>query len=466
MMDYTRDRIKFNSKLYRPMMYVQLYLVGVIMLYLLGPLEWKTQNPFLFYTFISIAQILLLVGFIFTMKKLQYRAKMSETNTGKEAVIVSHDMILKFLRIFITVNLVVTIMYLMRNTGLASFSIKLIMNNLSKGIADSATQYLGKFEEQILFGGRWLAPMITLTSPILWPVLPLSFIYFKKLEIYNKIITVLTVFFEAARWISTGTNKGVIDLILIIIFIFFLKLWQKSYQQGKNQKNIGKRNIITILIVAILIVVGFAYFSNNIGSRLNKNYDTVSLITGDTEVNLNSPIIKMMPDSLEPLIVYATQYLTQGYYGLSLSLDEPFIPMFGVGNSIFLIENLQELSNKDLYQYTYSERISDEGWDPFMNWHSAYMWLANDLSYYGVLVLMFFFGKYFAHVTFKSIAYNDPIASVLFCLILLLFFYLPCNNQIFSSPLTFMAFWGLNALWLFKNCTRSRSLNNRVWIDQ
>jgi hypothetical protein len=458
-MEYIKRKIITKKIVYQPIIYVELYLLGIIVLYLFGPLEWKTQNPRLFYGFIILAQVLLFLGYCTMMAKIHQR----ELNISyKDNILISHLTIQKYLNIFITINLIITIMYLMRNTGLAEFSMKLIVENLKKGLTDSASQYLDKFEAQILFGGRWLAPLITLSSPLLWPVLPLSFIYFNKLGLYNKIITLITIFFESARWISTGTNKGVIDLILIIVFIFFLKTWQKKIVEDK--KTIGKN--VSIIVAIVLLIIGMAFFSNNIGSRLNKNYDTVTLITGNTEVNLDAPLMKVIPANLRPLMVYATQYLTQGYYGLSLALDEPFVPMYGIGNSVFLIENFQEMLGVDLYQYTYAVRISDEGWAPFMNWHSAYTWLANDLSFFGVIVLMYFFGKYFALVSYKSIVYKDPIASVLLCLILLMFFYLPCNNQILSSPLTFMSFWTLNATWLFISCTRNRSINYKIWIKQ
>lgn len=450
-MNKTGISLKGLRTLYKPMQIAQLYLIGVIVLYILGPLEWRTENPFFFYMFLFFAQWLLYIGFTTTMKRIYFKNIGTEQPLENEkALIIGHKAILKYLRVFIVINLILTCMYLLRNTGLSSFSISQIIENIQKGFTSAGTQYVSKFSTDIAFGGRILAPIITLTSPLTWPVIPLSIVYFKKLSPINKFLSVLTMFFEAARWISTGTNKGVIDLILIFVAIILIKQWQKRYEGVVKKVTKRRKNFWAIAIIVVLMTMGLSIFGNNISSRVNENYHTISLITGMTEVNLKSPLMMICPKSLQPLLVYMTSYLTQGYYGLSLALDEPFIPMLGVGNSYFLIENFQELLNIDIWQYTYQARIAYEGWHPFVNWHSLYMWLANDISFLGVLILMYFFGKYSAVVTYKCIANKDPIATALFCLILLCFFYFPCNNQILSSPITFMAFWGLNALWLYK----------------
>lgn len=434
-----------NKALYIPIAYVQLYLTATILLYILGPLEWKSQNPVMLFSFILLSQALLFFGYMLEMNKMTKRNTVNN-HVDNYVQLDSKEKTLKFLNIFIVINLIITILYLMRNTGMSSFSLAEIISNFSKGLTDSGNQYLGKFNEEISFGGGWLAPLITISSPLLWPVIPLSFYFFKDLKFYNKLIIILTVFFEAARWISTGTNKGVIDLILTFVFIVFIRLWNKNYLANEKK---SKKQIVYIAAILSLILLGFTLFVNNIDSRLNENYNTVTKITGDTKVNLDKPLMKLMPDELNSLFVYTSQYLTQGYYGLSLALDEPFVPMFGVGNSTFILENLKEI-NIDLYQYTYAERIAYEGWDPSMNWHTIYVWLANDLSFFGVLVAMYFIGVYFAHVSYRCIANKEPIAISLLILLLLGFFYFPANNQIMASPITFMAFWGINAYWIFK----------------
>jgi hypothetical protein len=124
--------------------------------------------------------------------------------------------------------------------------------------------------------------------------------------------------------------------------------------------------------------------------------------------------------------------------------------MFGIGNSVFLMGSIRRLFNVNLFQYTYQERMAYLGWDSLGNWHSFYVWVANDVHFVGTLLIMFLLGRYFGTICYHSISKKDPIASVLLCMMLMLFFYLPLNNKIFSYPPTFMAFWVLSAYWFFK----------------
>lgn len=205
-----------------------------------------------------------------------------------------------------------------------------------------------------------------------------------------------------------------------------------------------------MIISLFLIFSGFSLFQNNISSRIDGSYSIIKSITNQTEVNVEAPLMKVIPQDFQPLLVYTSLYLTQGYYGLSLALNEPYIPLMGIGNSYFLISNFEELLGLDIWSYTYQARLAVDGWHPLMNWHSIYVWFANDISFVGVLILMFFIGKYFAHVIFRSLVNEDPIASVLFCLLVISFFYFSSNNQVLSSPSLFMSFIGLNILWYYK----------------
>lgn len=229
---------------------------------------------------------------------------------------------------------------------------------------------------------------------------------------------------------------------------------QRRYEKVTRDVKRRNKRLRIIVITALLIIIGLAIFNNNISSRVNENYYTISAITNYTPINLESPLMKLVPENIKSLMVYTTLYLTQGYYGLSLTFDEPYIPMFGIGNSYFLLVNAEQLLDMDFWKYTYQSRVEYKGWKPLLNWHSIYSWLANDFTYLGVLVLMYFIGKYFAIVYYKSLVYKDPITSVLFCLLVISFFYFPANNQIMSTPAMFMAFLGLNGIWIYKNVTK------------
>lgn len=450
-----KGNITTNNILYRPIKIVMIYFIGLIVLYIWGPFEWRTQNPPVFYLYLFLCQSLIYIGYKITMNKLLRRNE-SVKQEESEYVLFKQTTIVKLLKVLIAVNLVMTVLMTLRNIGLSSFSINNLWNEFLNGLENPGLQYDSKVNSENLFGGNILAPLSTLTAPFLWPVLPLSIIYFKKINVFNKGLVLLTIIIESVRWISTGTNKGIIDLILIILSVLFLKQLQKSFHLS-NKIKARKRKVVAVTIIAmILVIIGLSVFQNNISSRINNNYGTVSAITNNTIINTKSPIMKIMPETLHPLVIYVTSYLTQGYYGLSLALDEPYIPMFGVGNSYFLISNFEGLLSKDIWKNTFQARLAYEGWNPFVNWHSIYTWLANDFSFLGVLIIMFYLGKYFAVVCYKSIVQKDSITSVILCLLFICFFYFSCNNQVLSMPSTFMAFWGINIYWFYKSKIKRR----------
>jgi hypothetical protein len=435
----------------------QLYLVLIIILYLFGPLEWPTQNKIFFYLFLFIAQFLLYYGFRNAVDYLYGRPSISIVSIDEKPV-------LKYLKIVIAINLLFVFLNMLRSTGMSSFSWDILLKKLYLGITHPGQQYNDKFSLTI-YGSSLLTYITIILSPFLWPVLPLSLLYFNKLNVINKILLLLTVFFECVRWIAIGTNKGIIDIILIIASVLIIKHLQSKYficatVQKKTIKSAILSIIIYTLIIALLFL-GILYFTKSIRSRIDNNLIVISNAIGNVPINLNSPLMKITPDFLKPTIIFASSYLTQGYYGLSLAIGEPFVPMFGVGNSVFLMESIRKLFNIDLFHYTYQARMAHLGWNSLGNWHSLYVWIANDVHFIGVLLIMFFLGKYFGALCYYSIAKKDPIASVILCLMFMLFFYLPCNNQIFSNPPTFMAFWGLTVFWFFSRWFVKNNIGNQ-----
>lgn len=436
--------MKNNYKeFYAPIKMILVYLIGTELLYFFGPLNWDTKNIIILVLFLFLSNLLLFLGYKSTISRFIIK----EINEKKkyEFSVLNNIRLLKYLRVMIPLNLIMTIANLLRYTGLDISSMGQIFNNLILGVTNPGSQYSEKFENSSLFGGNILAPISTILAPILWPVLVLSLINFKKISFINKIFILLTIFFEITRWVSIGTNKGVLDIILILISVYILK--KNERESNKIKQNNNKR--LTFFVILFLIL-GLYFFSLTISSRTGDSSLILQSISNNTTIDTNSIIFKIVPDVFKTLLIYVTLYLTQGYQGLSLTFSESFIPMFGIGNSNFLIENIKQLFNNDLFINTYQNRIQYTGWDAQLNWHSIYSWIANDISYLGVLVLMFFMGKYIAVIYFRSIKYDDPLSIVLFSLMITMIFYFPMNNQILAMPNTFMVFWTFNIILFLK----------------
>jgi hypothetical protein len=167
--------------------------------------------------------------------------------------------------------------------------------------------------------------------------------------------------------------------------------------------------------------------------------------------------MKNMPDIVQIGYLGLDGYVTQGYYALSLALGEPFEPMWGLGNSTFLTRQLTRITGDASFERkSYPARIEKYGWDAYGLWSSIYPWFASDVSFPGVIILVFVIGYLFARVWLDVLYGSNPWAIVLFSNLIIMLAYFPANNQVFQSGEGLVTFYGCLIGWFL---TRSRSAN-------
>ena len=162
-------------------------------------------------------------------------------------------------------------------------------------------------------------------------------------------------------------------------------------------------------MVLVLGIIFLVIFSINISSR--QGYEVVTV---------------------EASFQYVTGYLTQGYKALDYSFGQPFESTFGFGSSMYLLDASAGWFDTDFFKertyLTKNEQVY--GWNQRMRWSSIYVWIANDVSLLGALVVMYFIGRFYGKVWIESINKKSIYSVVLFALMTQLCFYIPANNQI------------------------------------
>ncbi|MCI8400958.1 MAG: hypothetical protein HFI38_02490 [Lachnospiraceae bacterium] len=419
------------SKAYKlPMKVIQIYLFTTIILYVFGPWQWKDLNMALTVGLLLSYQTALYLGYRYS--SIGYMKRKTRTvYFSKHA-----------LQMIILLGFAVTLLQCIRTIG--SVNISSILKQVLQGLTDAASQYRASKEVTNKFGGAAATYFIVLTAPITWMAIPLSIRHFKELNMLFRVIAIANIFLEVSRWLAIGTNKGIIDILIIAVCMIYLNSIAKCI---KKRSNLNKSKTHILIIGVVLTVIGLYIFENNVGSRINSNWRNYEITNGNTPINYDSLLMQLLPPGLSTILILVASYLTQGYYAFSLCRSVEWIPMFGTGNSMFIIENIRDLFGFSLYDYTYQTRIACFNWDPFVNWHSFYVWLANDFSIIGVIFVMFILGYLFCQVVQDAIIKGDDLAIVLFCLFAIMFIYLPANNQILSYPTTFMAFWVILIIW-------------------
>ena len=206
----------------------------------------------------------------------------------------------------------------------------------------------------------------------------------------------------------------------------------------------------TAIVLVLVMLLGFLVsFSAGQQTRYGSYNATGWFMWTGTRADTNNWFVRIFPRRLQAGALGLSSYLTQGYYALSLALDKPFIPMFGVGSSMFLYNNAaQFLGNPHIAELPYPERLQQEnGWDARILWSTVYAWLASDLSFPGVVLLMGLVGFLLA-VSWRDAIYGGGPFAVLFLAQLLMFcYYIPAGNRVAQGPEQLVTFWVIFAAW-------------------
>lgn len=431
-----------NKSLWAPMKFVQIYLSFVFILFIFGPLPWPVENKFLVNLYLIMAQLLLLFGYFLSVKKRRI-------GYGNQGVIQKQNInIEKLIKYLMFISFGVFIANYLSRVGLSSFNFIEAYDNFINGLINPGHQYYEKLisSEQVVNNYTLLVIINAVTAPFKWLFIPLCIVNWGRIRKIYKFGMIIYVLLDIISWISIGTNKGIFDNVFIVGFSLLIKV----YLDNTNIKKVIKRNKSKLKAMIFgLIGISFAVFYVTYGttSRLGKvkyYYEPANI-----NVNFDSPIMLIIPGFLKDALIIISTYLTQGYYGLSLAMREPFTTSYGVGGSWFLMGVFQKITGIDVTLRTYPFKIIGYGWDPYINWHSIYTWLSSDFSFIGTLIIMMVIGYWFGEV-WKSVLFQKNIYGIgLFILFMIMFMYFPANNQVFAFINTFSAFWGLFILWIF-----------------
>jgi hypothetical protein len=210
---------------------------------------------------------------------------------------------------------------------------------------------------------------------------------------------------------------------------------------------------VSALVVALL--VGFLAFftlgqSSRAGGRGVPRFFKSADIYADDDCLISRPL----PPELQGMVRGLSVYLNQGYYALSLALEKPFKPTWGVGNSFATIRQAERIVGAGtVSERTYPFQIEQDGWNAYENWSSIYPWIASDASFPGTVAVVFVIGYLLARCWVDTLGGANPFAVVMFSEFVIMVYYFPANNQVLQTPESFVAFFASLVLWVL---TRNR----------
>ena len=450
-----------------PIRLTMIYLIASVLIYAFGPFEWVTYTPVLFYALLVLYMIALWLGYrVGLMRHFSHAIEWKDVYTDKAMTLLS---------VLVVMNFAVYAVNIFRDYGLATFDFPELLKQMAIGIKNPGLGYNLRLERLEIFqgtdviGGTAFSLFNYLWAFVRYPILIFSMLYFGRMRFYGKIFTVINLIVTVLFYLSIGTNIDFFQVFLLLELAPILSAFS-SWHKG----DLTKKKVLKLLacIMAGLVLVG-CYFTWMMVSRGGVNsYDQPDYnISG---IPLGDNVLGTPPETLDstdstssseqlskpshtgtrvpPIVmkfwVSFASYFTQGYYGMSQGMTLPWTPMFGVGNSMFLVDFISE-HIYDIDQFTYQVKIEDAyGWESDMRWHSMYTWLANDVSFYGVILVMFLIGILFAMMFKDAITTNNPFARASVFYFILLALFIPCNNQLAQRADTMLSFLLLVACWL------------------
>lgn len=415
-----------------PIYLILLYSCFTILFYIISPWDFHTVNFLLTYFLLILYNYALYKGYDFFYKSFKARGN----------VLVRSETILRILTVLLAINCIVLYIYMMRSNYLEQFDLQVIVAKL---VNPPSENYYAKLEmidsgKYSNYMGVFGSVLSTLFVFFTYPVLISGIVFFKEIGKWGKIFASINVFLYLLTYLMMGTNKGVMDIVFIILSTLLLHLVKGNIKISKRQ--------IKIACVTVLIC-GLSYFSFNMGDRyFGKNWKNNYYISNTVTINEDSLLLKIIPDKLQTLVVSLNSYLCQGYYGFSLATDVEWDPMLGIGSSQYqLSKRLKERPEIEKYMLQ-SKTERKYGWQNGLTWSSLYTSFANDVSIWGVPLVMFALGGLFA-LSFKDYILKDnKLAAIIFTYLIIEFFYIPANNQISMTAESEYGFIFILFLWL------------------
>jgi hypothetical protein len=284
----------------------------------------------------------------------------------------------------------------------------------------------------------------------------------------------------AAIYVAIGTNKGLADTVIEIAVV-------AGAAALAGRARLSRRRALALAAAGAVVVAGFLAFftagqfdrrgglAAGLAIELNhvdwrsparppeERYAALvargaaygagsnpasppTLVVADR----GNPLLRPLPGKLARGAIALAGYLTQGYYGMSLAMAQPWVPTYGLGSSYFIVRNASRVLRSPAFEdRPYPMRVeTHDGWDAWGHWSAWYAWTASDVSFPGTLLILLLLGRLLALSWLDTLEGSNPFAVGVFALGMLIVAYMPANNQVFADGETAVGAVGLLGLWL------------------
>lgn len=402
-----------------PKRIVLLYMIFVFLLYMFSALNWTREHIFLMIIF--YISILLSINYGF---ECGYRLPMK----NKKKIFINN----RWLNILLILCVIDLYPFLMVSLASETVSLNVILSKIvlaSQGFGDAYYERGENILAISIFENSWLLYHF-LFSPLCTLVIYNCILFFSRVSIFQRTVTVFVVVVQVCSYIIVGTNKLIFDYLALFFFALLLSTC-KNVNARFIKLTLGGKNVF---LLVVLVLAALIFFCGSYSSRIqDKKSFGVNTISGN---KINSENMVLVPEDMRSSILGFSSYLTQGLEHLDWALGMDFQWCYGLGSSKYLANFLQKMGvdADEIEKRTYEYRISQkEGVKNGQYWYSAYVAFANDVTFFFVPMLIFIFAIMWGHYWKLCLNSNDLTCFPIFVLLGICFFYLNANNQIFGK---------------------------------
>lgn len=436
-------------KVYAPLLLVQLYLLFGLWLFFFGPIIWPKNNQTEFLELIFYYHVMFISGYVLQSHFFVRNYVLTPTSPSSGS-----DIFVKYFWVILMLAFAANVV-VHRNTTLSnSYIPDNFFASLYRGLVVpwEARAFYASPDSLVGFvKNPYVTATLLLAGPFKYILLPCLVFYWHALSPVRKIAGILIIMIPLVTGIVASLS--VINFSYLFIISICLGTWVISNDEKGILTALKQRKFFIAFLTCIFLFSFWQFYSVKSGQSLyqvaietKKPQPTLDYLK-QKQVTFKSEESGVSKTVATDFYEKLTIYMVQGYNGMSIALDENFESSFGIGHSAFLQKIFAEHLGVDIRNRTFQRKITDK-WDEFSYWHSFYSYIANDVGFWGVGVIMLLLGAFFSKVYLSAIIDDNFYAKMLLPLLGILFLYIPANNLIFGFLETMISFWLLTIMFI------------------
>jgi hypothetical protein len=436
-------RAKFHGIERLPIRLVLLYVAATFFVFALGPFEWPVDNWASLIAFLALSMACLWVGF-----RCEIARAPSECTAIDPRWIIILGSVAAVALLFVAAPVY---------TGKTPWQVFDALSDQGAAYSDLQAQL-----EQTSGTRDPIALARILTWPFVFGAIILGIVQWAHLSATFRLLVVVVLLSILILSVLRGTDRENADLLIITLSLSAV-LGARQLHRGVSRTLIHAARYPLIAAFVLLIVTATLFVQR----KQERLVDAVNLCLAQSERDPGicadfeyAPFVLFGVDERYRYAAsMAAAYFSQGYYGLSLALDlGDFQSTWGIGHAPFVAALYTRITGDDeLYTHSYTYRLRNVGWSDQEQWSTMFPWLANDISFAGVPILMLLIGLAFGASWRDAVFASDDRAAIVFAIFCIMLAYLPANSQVTLVPDHYFALLVWLSLWFWARSRPQRA---------